>query len=169
LTDPAVIGNQPDSSHQGISGDDPVSKISYRGARNSTETVTQIALWRYHDRLGYDTIAERLNADPTKYPPPSPPGKTRARGARGKPSVYEISRNPKYTGCQVFNRRASRSGHGKVNEPMKWVWSAQPAHEPLIPNYTCWPKNNVPPAGFEPALPPPENGIPSNTCGALSG
>lgn len=58
-----------------------MSKISYRGATNSTETVTQIALWRYHDRLGYDTIAERLNADPTKYPPPSPPEKIRARGA----------------------------------------------------------------------------------------
>ncbi len=74
------------------------------------ETVTQIALWRYHDRLGYDTIAERLNADPARYPPPIPPGKTRARGAWGKTSVYEILRNPKYTGYQVFNRRASRSG-----------------------------------------------------------
>lgn len=80
------------------------------------ETVTQIALWRYHEGLGYDTIADRLNADPTKYPPPEPPGKTRARGAWGKTSVYEILRNPKYTGFQVFNRRASRSRHGKVND-----------------------------------------------------
>jgi Cyclic nucleotide-binding domain/Recombinase len=55
-----------------------------------------------------------------------------ARRAWGKTSVYEILRNPKYTGYQVFNRRASRSGHGKVNDPAKWVWSPQPTHEPLI-------------------------------------
>lgn len=97
------------------------------------ETVTQIALWRFHEGLGYDTIAERLNADPTKYPPPEPPGKVRARGAWGKTSVYEILRNPKYTGYQMFNRRARRSRNGKVNDPIKWVWSLEPAHEPLIP------------------------------------
>jgi site-specific DNA recombinase len=35
----------------------------------------------------------------------------------------------------VFNKRASRSRHGKVNDPMKWVWSTEPAHEPLIPKW----------------------------------
>lgn len=99
------------------------------------ETVTQIAAWRYHEGLGYDTIADRLNADPAKYPPPVPPGKVRARGAWGKTSVYEIMRNPKYTGYQVFNRRASRSRRGKINDPVKWVWSTEPAHEPLIPKW----------------------------------
>jgi site-specific DNA recombinase len=67
-----------------------------------------------------------------KYPPP---GKQRARGAWGKTSVYEILRNPRYTGYQVFNRRASRSRNGKVNDPVKWVWSRQPVHEPLIPKW----------------------------------
>ncbi|MCE7009978.1 recombinase family protein [Kibdelosporangium philippinense] len=99
------------------------------------ETVTQIALWRYHDGLGYATIAERLNTDPATYPPPTPPGRDRARGAWVKTSVYEILRNPKYTGYQVFNRRASRSRHGAVNDPVKWVWSTEPAHEPLIPTW----------------------------------
>jgi site-specific DNA recombinase len=32
----------------------------------------------------------------------------------------------------VFNRRATRSGQGKVNDPAKWVWSPEPTHEPLI-------------------------------------
>ena len=96
-------------------------------------TVTQIAAWRYYEGLGYDAIAERLNADPDRYPPPTPVGGAhRARRAWGKSSVYEILKNPKYTGYQVFNRRASRSGHGKVNDPAKWVWSTQPTHEPLI-------------------------------------
>jgi DNA invertase Pin-like site-specific DNA recombinase len=99
------------------------------------ETVTQIALWRHHEGLSYDTIADRLNTDPAKYPPPEPAGKVRARGAWGKTSVYEILRNPKYTGLQVFNRRASRSRSGKVNDSVKWVWSTEPAHEPLIPKW----------------------------------
>lgn len=35
----------------------------------------------------------------------------------------------------MFNRRASRSRHGKVNDPALWVWSTVPAHEPLIPKW----------------------------------
>lgn len=99
------------------------------------ETVTQIAHWRHHEQLGYDTIADRLNAEPAKFPPPVPVDPTKAGGAWGKTSVYEILRNPKYTGYQVFNRRASRSGRGKVNDPRKWVWSPEPVHEPLIPKW----------------------------------
>ncbi|GAB4588989.1 hypothetical protein Ntsu_68210 [Nocardia sp. IFM 10818] len=109
------------------------SRLEPDGVRG--ETVTQIAMWRYYEGLGYDTIAERLNADPAKYPPPEPCIPSRARRAWGKTSVYEILSNPKYTGYQVFNRRASRSRHGKVNDPMKWVWSTEPAHEPLIPKW----------------------------------
>ncbi|MQA02173.1 MAG: recombinase [Streptosporangiales bacterium] len=99
------------------------------------ETVTQIAMWRYHEQLGYGTIADRLNDDLETYPPPEPTRKTRARGAWSKTTVSEILRNPKYTGYQVYNRRASRSRRGKVNDPVKWVWSPEPAHEPLIPKW----------------------------------
>ena len=99
------------------------------------ETVTRIAAWRYHEQLGYAAIVERLNADLDAYPPPEPPGGRRARGAWSKTSVADILRNPKYTGYQVYNRRASRSRHGQVNDPRLWVWSAQPVHEPLIPKW----------------------------------
>ncbi len=99
------------------------------------ETVTQMAMWRYYERIGCDTIADRLNADLTKYPPPEPPGKARARGVWSRSSVYDILRNPKYTGYQVFNRRATRSRGGRHNDPIKWVWSPTPVHEPLIPKW----------------------------------
>jgi hypothetical protein len=92
-------------------------------------------MWTYHEGVGADTIADRLNADLSTYPPPEPPGKTRARGAWSKSSVNDILKNPKYTGYQVFNRRASRSKGGKVNDPKKWVWSPSPTHEPLIPKW----------------------------------
>ena len=100
------------------------------------ETVTQIAHWRYYRQLGYGAIAEQLNADLERYPPPEPVGGAyRARGAWSKSTVADLLRNPKYTGYQVFNRRASRSRHGELNGPEKWVWSAQPVHEPLIPKW----------------------------------
>jgi site-specific DNA recombinase len=52
-----------------------------------------------------------------------------------KSSVCEILRNPKYTGYQVFNHRASRSKHGAYNDPALWVWSPEPVHEPLTPKW----------------------------------
>ncbi|MFD7013699.1 recombinase family protein [Streptomyces sp. NPDC059928] len=109
------------------------SRLIPDGAR--AETVTQIAHWRYFDGMGYGLIADLLNADLERYPPPQPPGGVRARGAWGKSAVCEILRNPKYTGYQVFNRRASRSGSGKVNDSSLWVWSPYPVHEPLIPKW----------------------------------
>ncbi|MGH3519593.1 MAG: recombinase family protein [Haloechinothrix sp.] len=109
------------------------SRLEPDGAR--AETVTRIAHWRYHEGLSYDTIADRLNAEPERYPPPQPPSKARARGVWGKSTIADILRNPKYTGYQVFNRRATSSKSGKVNDPRKWVWSPDPVHEPLIPKW----------------------------------
>lgn len=109
------------------------TRLEPDGARGAT--VTQIAMWSYHDELGYGAIAELLNSNRILHPPPDPPGGVRARGAWGKSTVGEILRNPKYTGYQVFNRRASRSRGGKVNSPELWVWSPYPVHEPLIPKW----------------------------------
>lgn len=94
-------------------------------------TVTRIFHLRGLEKLGYDGIAERLNRDPNGNPPPEP---TRAHAALGRWSgsaVREILRNPKYTGYQVWNRRATKKG-GINNDPKDWVWSPQPTHEPLV-------------------------------------
>lgn len=100
------------------------------------ETITAIGVWRYTERIGYDAIVDRLNLDLDAYPPPEPPGgPERAVGAWSKSAVYEILRNPKYTGYQVFNRRATRSRKGAYNDPRLWVWSPEPTHEPLIPKW----------------------------------
>ncbi|WP_160159611.1 recombinase family protein [Streptomyces sp. 3213.3] len=103
-------------------------------AQTARKSAARPAHWRYHDRLGYAAIVDRLNAAPDAYPPPIPPGgAARARGAWGKSAIADLLRNPKYTGYQVFNRRASRSRSGAPNDPALWVWSPQPVHEPLIP------------------------------------
>ncbi|OXM57593.1 hypothetical protein CFP71_07180 [Amycolatopsis thailandensis] len=101
------------------------------------QTVALIAKWRYHEALGFDTIAERLNQDTDEHPPPQPPGGSRAQGAWSTSSVADILKNPKYTGYQVYNRRArrSRGAWNRQNPPEMWVWSTDPVHEPLIPKW----------------------------------
>jgi hypothetical protein len=100
--------------------------------------VTQIFQWRALHRLGAQDIADRLNADLDRYPPPQPiPGKgRRAIGAWTKTSVLDLLANPKYTGYMVWNRRKrsrpERHVPGKVNPPSEWVWSPRPTHEPLV-------------------------------------
>jgi site-specific DNA recombinase len=99
--------------------------------------VTQIYRWRVVERLSYDEVADRLNLDLDRYPPPEPilgRGR-RAIGAWTKGSVRDILSNPKYTGHMVYNRRKNprrdRGVAGKVNPSSEWIWSSKPRHEPL--------------------------------------
>jgi site-specific DNA recombinase len=99
--------------------------------------VTQIYTWRVVEKLSYDDIAERLNLDPKRYPPPEPilgRGR-RAIGSWTKGSVRDVLCNPKYTGYMVYNRRKNprkeRGVAGRVNPRSEWIWSSKPTHEPL--------------------------------------
>ena len=102
------------------------------------KVVTLIFTWRALERLSYQKIADRLNLDLDRYPPPEPiPGAGRRRiGAWTYGSVREVLDNPKHTGYMVWNRRKNprkdRGVRGRVNPPSQWVWSSQPTHEPLI-------------------------------------
>ena len=93
--------------------------------------VTKIFMLRALDHLGYDTIADRLNADLASHPPPQPVDPRRAVGRWTGSAVREILTNPKYTGYMVWNRRATKKG-GRHNPASDWVWSPQPRHEPLV-------------------------------------
>ncbi|MFC7839995.1 recombinase family protein [Streptomyces sp. NPDC057382] len=93
--------------------------------------VTYIFQLRGLDNLGYDAIADRLNLDLAAYPPPEPTRPDMALGCWSGSAVREILRNPKYTGYQVWNRRAMKKG-GRYNDPKDWVWSPRPVHEPLV-------------------------------------
>lgn len=94
--------------------------------------VHQIFVWRVTEGLGYRAIAERLNADPDRYPPKKCARPGWARGSWSVSSVREVLTNPKYTGYMVWNRRASKTGKGRNNHPRDWVWSPMPTHEPLV-------------------------------------
>ncbi len=93
--------------------------------------VMRIYQLRHDEHLAYKVIAQRLNADLDRYPPPRPNAGSRAKGCWTPSSVREILINPKYTGYMVWNRRASKKG-GRLNPPEKWIWSPEPTHEPLI-------------------------------------
>ena len=94
--------------------------------------MTRIFDWRVGERLGYRAIADRLNTDPGRYPPPEPVDPARAVGRWTGSAVREVLTNPKYTGYMVWNRRATKTGGGRHNPPQAWVWSARPSHEPLV-------------------------------------
>jgi site-specific DNA recombinase len=101
--------------------------------------VTRIFLMRALDRIGYQAIADRLNRDPERYPPPDPiigEGRRHRVGAWTASNVREVLDNPKHTGYMVWNRRKrprpERGIRGKVNPPSAWVWSTMPTHEPLV-------------------------------------
>ncbi|GIH99154.1 putative recombinase [Planobispora takensis] len=99
--------------------------------------ITQIFMWRVMERLGYGDIADRLNADHERYPPPESLNPNfQGRNAWSRSGIREMLLNPKYTGHMVWNRKAttSRRGSGRsmVNPPSAWVWSEHPTHEPLI-------------------------------------
>jgi site-specific DNA recombinase len=85
--------------------------------------------------LGIGEIVAKLNASLERYPPPQSPDPARRRGEWGRSSVWEILHNPKYCGYQVWNRRR-RKGDGGFNDPSKWIWSTEPAHEALVPRET---------------------------------
>lgn len=82
--------------------------------------------------LGLVQIRDLLNADPGAYPPPTPPDPARAVGKWSTSSLWEILRNPKYTGYMVWNRRARKSAGNRTNPPSEWVWSPEPTHEGIV-------------------------------------
>jgi site-specific DNA recombinase len=82
--------------------------------------------------MGLKQISELLNTDLDRWPPPIPVDPSRARVAWGPTSVWEVLHNPKYTGYQVWNRRARKTGRNRINPPEAWIWSDEPCHPALV-------------------------------------
>jgi recombinase len=83
--------------------------------------VTAIFRMRVMERLSFRRIAERLQCDPVKYPPPIPNRRDTACGRWTASAVRPVLENPKYTGYQVWNRRARKKGGNKANPVSEWV------------------------------------------------
>ncbi|MGW7007307.1 recombinase family protein [Streptomyces sp. NPDC054933] len=94
--------------------------------------VTEIFRMRVLERLSCARIAQRLNLDLATYPPPEPNRVNTTNGQWTASAVRSILENPKYTGYQVWNRRARKKGGNKANPVSEWIWSPHPTHEPLV-------------------------------------
>jgi site-specific DNA recombinase len=100
---------------------------------------------------GYYAIAEQLTAEGIS----SPAGYDRVRNphrqgrAWAKSAVRAILRNPRYTGYEVWGRQrrdevlldvndvaAGHVSRMRWNDADRWVWSAQPTHQPLVDQTT---------------------------------
>ncbi|GAA3757316.1 hypothetical protein GCM10022402_39540 [Salinactinospora qingdaonensis] len=79
--------------------------------------VSHIYELRVRRRLGYAAIAELLNLQPERFPPPEPVDAQRRVGRWTASSVRGVLTNPKYTGYMVWNRRATKTGRGRHNAP----------------------------------------------------
>jgi site-specific DNA recombinase len=120
--------------------DHPNPHKASRGQRKRTleldavraPVVRAIYDWYLGGGVGLLQIRDRLNAEPDRYPPPVPVDPATAKGAWSRSSVWEILRNPKYTGYQVWNRKARKKGHNRANPPDQWIWSDEPAHPAII-------------------------------------
>ncbi len=107
--------------------------------------VQQIFAWRVDEALSYRAIAERLNIDLDRYPPPQPADPERAVGHWTGSAVREILCNPKYTGHMCWNRRSTKDKihPGKNNPKEAWILSAEPTHPELVSVTTFVAAQNV--------------------------
>lgn len=94
--------------------------------------VTEIFRLRVLAKLSYERIAAKLNTDLRKYPPPRPNRAATAKHRWTRSAVRSLLENPKYTGYQVWNRKARKKRGNRANPVSEWVWSPQPTHEPLV-------------------------------------
>ncbi|MFJ4774722.1 recombinase family protein [Streptomyces uncialis] len=81
---------------------------------------------RREEHLTSADIIRMLAAEPDRYPIDGRWTHTRVEG---------LIANPKLTGHQVYNRRATRTGRpgfSAWNAISEWVWSPEPAHEPVV-------------------------------------
>ncbi|MEW2453244.1 recombinase family protein [Streptomyces albus] len=110
--------------------------------------VTEIFRLRVLKRLSFRQIADHLNLDPAAYPPPQPNRTDTASGRWTAAGVRSILENPKYTGYQVWNRKARKSRGNRANPVSEWIWSPKPTHEPLITRAmfdSAWPAHRAHP------------------------
>jgi site-specific DNA recombinase len=100
---------------------------------------------------GYLGIAELLTGEAIPSPSGYDPDRNPHRDGRAwsKSAVRAILTNPRYTAYQVWNKQrrdeilldvddvaAGYTSRMRRNDPDGWIWSEQPAHQPLIPTET---------------------------------
>ncbi|MEU1883467.1 recombinase family protein [Streptosporangium sp. NPDC020072] len=108
-------------------GGRPKMRLALHPDSRRAETVQRVFHLRRTDRLTDREIARVLAADLDRHPLAD--GQTLWRQGR----IGRMLAQPKYTGYQVFNRRAARTNHDRANPISDWVWSRERAHPVIVP------------------------------------
>ncbi|MCP2320227.1 Recombinase [Nocardia amikacinitolerans] len=90
------------------------------------DAARELCRLRREEHLKSAEIITVLAADPDRYP---------IEGRWTHNLVEGLAANPKLTGHQVYNRRASRTGRpgfSRQNPVSEWVWSPEIVHEPVV-------------------------------------
>ncbi|MER5883076.1 recombinase family protein [Streptomyces sp. NPDC001941] len=90
------------------------------------DTAKELCRLRREEHLSTGQIIAVLSSDPERYPTETPWTYNRVDG---------LIANPKLSGYQVYNRKASRTGrpgYSRANPLSKWEWSPQPVHEAVV-------------------------------------
>ncbi|NQE89574.1 hypothetical protein HPY32_21680 [Nocardia terpenica] len=90
------------------------------------DAARELCRLRREEHLKSADIIALLAAEPDRYP---------IEGRWTHNLVEGLAANPKLTGYQVYNRRATRTGrpgYSRWNPVSEWVWSPEVVHEPVV-------------------------------------
>jgi hypothetical protein len=105
----------------------PKMRLALHPDQRRADTVHEAFRLRRCERMGDGEIAQVLAADLDRHPLADGQGMWAPRRVR------RMLSQPKYSGYQVFNRRAARTNHGRSNPITDWVWSREQAHPAIVP------------------------------------
>ncbi|MEV4250737.1 recombinase family protein [Streptosporangium canum] len=123
----AVVDPDAPPAANRFGGGRPKMRLALHPDSRRADTVQEVFRLRRNDRLEDDEIACALAADLDRHPLADGQVLWAARRIR------RMLLQPKYSGYQIFNRCAARSGRGRINPIADWVWSREQAHPAIVP------------------------------------
>ncbi|MFD3422466.1 recombinase family protein [Streptomyces decoyicus] len=106
--------------------DRPRKKLAPHPDSRRFDATRELCRLRREEHLKAADIIAILESEPERYP-------IEGRWTHGL--VEGLIANPKLTGYQVYNRKATRTGRpgfSRLNPISKWVWSPKIVHEPVV-------------------------------------
>ncbi|WP_160051306.1 recombinase family protein [Nocardiopsis sp. FR26] len=101
----------------------PKKKLAFHPDERRQVAAAELFRLRLKERMRGEDIAFFCNSRPDLYP---------VDGEWTIQRVEGLLANPKLTGYQVYNRKASRTGGGRINPISEWVWSPREVHPRII-------------------------------------
>jgi DNA invertase Pin-like site-specific DNA recombinase len=122
----AVVDSAAPPAANRFGGGRPKMRLALHPDPRRADTVQKAFRLRRDDQLRDGEIARLLVADLDRHPLAD--GQTLWAARR----VGKMLAQPKYSGYQVFNRRAARTNRGRINPMTDWVWSREQAHPSIV-------------------------------------